>query len=126
MVRTSANQRFVAFHHVVDDLHLDAVANAQPLIRRLERKLVATVGETLIAMLQAIERTQDRQRTAAVHALAGGHRDEVDARSAMGDRAASIDTVTSAEARRARAVTQSRPELGLLNAVIRARGRRVE
>ena len=77
-------------------------------------------------MLQAVERTQDRQWPATVHALPGGHRDDVDARSAMGDRAASIDTVTPAEARRAPAVTQSRPELGLLNAVIGARGRRVE
>ena len=119
-------RRVVDLHHVVDDLHLDAVADAQALIRRLERKLVATVGETLIAMLQAIERTQDRQRPAAVHALARGHRDEVDAWSAMGDRAASIDTVTPANARRAPAVTQSLPELELLNAVIGARGRRVE
>ena len=119
-------RRVVDFHHVVDDLHLDAVADAQALVRRLERELVATVGQALIAMLQAVERTQDRQWPATVHALPGGHRDDVDARSAMGDRAASIDTVTPADARRARAVTQSRPELVLLNAVIGARGRRLE
>src|SRR5436309_14567440 len=99
---------------------------AQALSRTRERERVATARKTLTAMLEAVERPQDGQWPATVHALPGGHRDDADARSAMGDRAASIDAVTPADARRAPAVTQSRPELVLLNAVIGARGRRLE
>ena len=47
--------RRVDLHHIVDDLHLDPVPGAEALVGRLQGELVAPVGQTLVAMVEALE-----------------------------------------------------------------------
>ena len=88
--------RRVDGHHVIDDLHDDAVARAQALVRRFQRELVAAVGEALLPVVESVKRAQHRKGPGARHTLTGGDGNHSDARGSVRDRAASVDLVTVA------------------------------
>ena len=109
-----AARRVVDLHHVVDDLHFNAVADAESLVWRLQRKLPGAVGQALVTMVEAIEGAQDLQRPAAADPLARGNRNHRDRGSGVLDRAAPIDIVCPT-AGGARVLAQPRAEFRLLD-----------